>query len=316
MIHKLLAMPPVWRMGLIILACLVLASAITLWLRRRWPERDLSELTARVRAWWVMATVFFGAVAVSNTLSLVFFALMSFWALKEYVTLLRTRPADHGALVLTFLTIPVQYYWIATGWFGMFIVFIPVWVFLLLPLRLVMAKEPEGLTASAGTILWGLMAFGFGLSHAGYLLQLPSTPGSEANGRTLVLFLVFVVEVSDVMQYVWGKTFGRRKILPVISPNKTWEGFIGGVLTTALLSLLVRFLTPFGVWETLGVSLMLCLAGFAGGAVMSAVKRDFGVKDFGDLIPGHGGTLDRVDSLCYAAPVFFHYLVHYHIKLG
>jgi len=137
---------------------------------------------------------------------------------------------------------------------------------------------------------------------------LPAIPGSFSNGRTLLLFLVFVVEMSDVLQFVWGKTVGRHKIIPAVSPNKTWEGFLGGILTTSLVSLLVRFLTPFTPLETIGVALLLTVAGFFGGAVMSAVKRDFGVKDFGGLILGHGGMLDRVDSLFYVGPVFFHFL--------
>jgi phosphatidate cytidylyltransferase len=128
------------------------------------------------------------------------------------------------------------------------------------------------------------------------------------------LFLVFVVEMSDVLQYIWGKTLGRHKIIPAVSPNKTWEGFIGGIASAMLLSLAIRFLTPFSIKETLLVSFLITVAGFCGGAVMSAVKRDFGVKDFGSMIPGHGGMLDRVDSLCYAAPIFFHYVRYFYTK--
>jgi phosphatidate cytidylyltransferase len=303
---------PVWRMGLLILVLLVAATEVVWLLRRLRPKQDFSELTARVNSWWVMAAVFFAAVAVSQRLSLVFFALMSFWALKEYITLLKTRHADHRALVWTFLAIPIQYYWIATGWYGMSVLFIPVYMFLFLPIRLVLAKETTGFVASASQIQWGLMAFVFGLSHMGMLLTFPTLPNSTANGRTLVLFLVFVVEISDVLQYVWGKTLGRHKIIPTVSPNKTWEGFLGGIATTTVASLAIRFLTPFTVLESLGVSLLITVAGFGGGAVMSAVKRDFGVKDFGGIIPGHGGMLDRVDSLCYAAPVFFHYVRYFH----
>jgi phosphatidate cytidylyltransferase len=144
------------------------------------------------------------------------------------------------------------------------------------------------------------------------LRGLPARPGTQASGPTLVLFLVFVTEMSDVLQYVWGKTLGRHKVIPAVSPNKTWEGLVGGILSTMLLSLAIRFLTPFSIPETLLVSLIITVAGFCGGAVMSAVKRDFGVKDFGDVIPGHGGVLDRVDSLCYAAPLFFHYVRYFH----
>ncbi len=210
MTDSLYRLSPVWRMGLLILALLATSSAIVGVLQRSRPERDLSELTARVRSWWVMATVFFGAVAVSQRISLVFLGFLSFWALKEYITLLRTRPADHRALVWTFLAVPIQYYWIATGWYGMFVLFIPVYMFLFLPIRLVLSKETTGFVASASQIQWGLMAFVFGLSHMGMLLQFPTLRDSAANGRTLLLFLVFIVEMSDVLQYVWGKTLGRQ----------------------------------------------------------------------------------------------------------
>jgi phosphatidate cytidylyltransferase len=303
---------PVWQMGLIILGVLVLASLIIAGLRLAKPDKNFSELTARTKAWWIMAAVFFGAIAVSNKISLFFFGLLSFWALKEYITLLKTRLADHRALVWAFIAVPIQYLWVGMNWYGMFIIFIPIYMFLWLPMRLVMSRETAGFVASASQIQWGLMAFVFGLSHLAMLLTLPTATSSLANGRTLLLFLVFVVEMSDVLQYVWGKTLGRHKIIPTVSPNKTWEGFLGGVISTALASLLIRFLTPFTVVETIGVALLLAVAGFFGGAVMSAVKRDFGVKDFGGLIPGHGGMLDRVDSLCYAAPIFFHYVRYFH----
>jgi len=178
-------------------------------------------------------------------------------------------------------------------------------MFLILPMQLVLSKETKGFVASASQIQWGLMAFVFGLSHLGFLLVFPFKVDPSVNGRTLLLFLVFVVEISDVLQYIWGRTLGRRKIIPAVSPNKTWEGFLGGVASAIGMSLLVRFLTPFSFKETAAVALLITIAGFFGGAVMSAVKRDFGVKDFGGIIPGHGGMLDRVDSLCYAAPIFF-----------
>ena len=239
---------------------------------------------------------------------------MSFWAMKEFVTLLPTRTADHAALVLAFLAIPVQYLWVQWEWYGMFIIFIPVYMFLMLPIRLVLSRETSGFVASASQIQWGLMAFVFGLSHMSYLTRIqPNHPaGTPADGGTLLLFLVFVVEISDVLQYVWGKTLGRHKVVPTVSPNKTWEGLIGGVLSASALALALRFLTPFSPGEAFGVALLVTVCAFFGGTVMSAVKRDFGVKDFGTLIPGHGGMLDRLDGLCYAAPVFFHYVRYFY----
>lgn len=310
MLPVLKGLSPVAQMGLIIFTILVIASVIVLTLRRLQPAKDFSELAARVWSWWIMAAVFLAIIVARDRLAFIFFAFLSFWALKEYITLLKTRPADHRGLALAFLAIPVQYYWIAIDWYGMFIIFIPVYMFLILPIQLVLAKETSGFVASASQMQWGLMAFVFGLSHLGFLLTLPGRSG--ANGRTLLLFLVFVVEISDVLQYLWGKTLGRHKIIPAVSPNKTWEGFLGGIASAITLSLLVRFLTPFSWRETMVVSLLITVAGFFGGAVMSAVKRDFGVKDFGSIIPGHGGMLDRVDSLCYATPIFFHYVRYFY----
>jgi phosphatidate cytidylyltransferase len=135
-------------------------------------------------------------------------------------------------------------------------------------------------------------------------------PGYEGEGAKLLLFLVIVVQASDVLQYVYGKLFGRRKIAPAVSPNKTWEGFAGGIATATLLGTALWWATPFTPLEAAGMSLVTTLMGFAGGLVMSAIKRDAGVKDFGAAIAGHGGILDRIDSICFAAPVFFH-LVRY-----
>ena len=301
-------------MAALVYALLLVATVAVLLVKRFRPQANTGELEARTRSWWVLASLFFLSVYLSHRVSLVFFAFLSFWALKEYVTLLKTRSADHGALVLAFLSIPIQYYWIARNDYGMFVIFIPVYIFLLLPVRLVLAKETAGFVASASEIQWGLMAFVFGLSHLRYVASFPPLAGSEADGRTLLLFVVFVAEISDVLQYVWGKTLGRHKVIPTVSPHKTWEGLLGGVLSATLLSLGIRFLTPFSMRETLLVSLLISIAGFFGGAVMSAVKRDFGVKDFGGLIPGHGGMLDRLDALCYAAPVFFHYVRYFHYR--
>jgi phosphatidate cytidylyltransferase len=301
-------------MAVYVLVLLVVASVATALVTRAAPGKDHRELVLRTRSWWVMLVLLFASLSFGLAASTVFFAFLSFWALKEFVTLARTRRADHGALVLAFLSIPAQYFMIARNWYGMFTILIPVYFFLLLPVRLVLARETEGFVASASQIQWGLMAFVFGLSHLRYVVSFPATATEGPDGRALVLFLVFVVEVSDVWQYVWGKTLGRHPVIPSVSPHKTWEGLVLGILSATAMSLLFRFLTPFSVQEALLVALLVCVAGFLGGAVMSAVKRDFGVKDFGTLIPGHGGMVDRLDALCYAAPVFFHYVRFFHYR--
>lgn len=296
-----------------IFALLVSASLIIRQLQRRHPQRDLSELSARMKSWWVMVGVFATAITLSPGLALFFLGFVSFLALKEYLSLIPTRRADRRVLFWAYLAIPVQYYWVAIGWYGTFIIFIPVYLFLFLPLRMVTLGETAGFLHAAGSLHWGLMLTVFNLSHLAYLLVLPEATNPAGGGAGLVLFLMFLTQFNDVMQYVWGKAFGRHRIIPKVSPNKTWEGFIGGVATTTLLAwVLAPLLTPLSGWQAPAAGLLIGLAGFTGDVNLSALKRDLGVKDSGSLIPGHGGILDRLDSLTFTAPLFFHFLYYLH----
>lgn len=292
---------------------LIVASSMLALMRRRQPERDLGELILRVRSWWLMVSVFTAALLLSRTVSIVFFAFVSFLALKEYLSLIPTRRADRRVLFWAYLAIPVQYYWVATGWYGMFVIFIPVYLFLLLPLRMVTIGEPRDFLRAVGTLHWGVMTMVFSLSHVAYLLVLPGPDMTDNGGAGLVLYLVALTQVNDVAQYLWGKRFGRRRIVPKVSPNKTWAGFIGGVVTTVLLAWAAApLLTPLESGMALAAGLLIAVSGFVGDVTISALKRDLGVKDSGTLLPGHGGILDRVDSLTYTAPLFFHYVRYFY----
>jgi len=290
---------------------LLLASSIVSVLVRLHPERDYGELRRRVKSWWMMIVLFTLAISLSRGLSFVFFGFVSFLALKEYFSLIPTRRANRRVLFWAYLSIPIQYYWIGIGWYGMFIIFIPVYVFLFLPMRMVMIGDTKDFLRSAASLHWGLMMMVFSLSHLSFLLALPESGNPKGGGAGLVLFLTFLTEFNDVAQYVWGKMLGKRKIVPKVSPNKTWAGFLGGVATTLFSAwLMAPWLTPFSVEHALLAGLLIPMAGFIGDVVISAVKRDIGVKDSGNLLPGHGGVLDRIDSLIYTAPLFFHF-VHY-----
>jgi phosphatidate cytidylyltransferase len=296
-----------------ILGILVAASLIVLVLRWLRPAKDYAELVARVQSWWVMFFIFTLAMVVSPTVSIVFFAIVSFLALKEYLSLIPTRRADRRVLFWAYLAIPFQYYWVADAWYGMFIIFVPVYAFLFLPMRMVLTGQTQNFLRSAGTIHWGLMLMVFSLSHLAYLLALPPEGNPAAGGAGLVLYLVFLTQFNDVAQYTWGKLLGRHKVVPSVSPKKTVEGLAGGVMTTTALGwLLAPWLTPLSGVEGLLAGLIIGLAGFIGDVNISALKRDLGVKDSGQLIPGHGGILDRVDSLTYAAPLFFHFVYYLH----
>jgi phosphatidate cytidylyltransferase len=292
-------------------AILVAASASVLWLRWRVPEKDRTELVQRIRSWWLIVSIFTVAMIMSRNVSVAFFAFVSFLALKEYLSIVPTRRADRRVLFWAYLSIPVQYYWVAQAWYGMFIVFIPVYVFLLLPMRMVIIGETKDFLHAAGTLHWGIMTLVFGISHIAYLLVLPEDNNPTAGGPGLVLFLVFLTQFNDVAQYIWGKNLGRHKIIPKVSPNKTCEGFLGGVATTTLLSVLLSdWLTPMSWTVAIAAGLLISIAGFIGDVTISALKRDIGLKDSGSMLPGHGGILDRIDSLTYTAPLFFHFIYY------
>ena len=274
------------------------------------PETNIKELKDRTKSWWIMSAMFIGATIFSTKISYVALAFLSFVAFREIYSLLGFRQSDRRAIFWAFIAIPIQYYLAYVGWYGAYIIFIPVVMFLFLPLRLVLKGDTKGIVQSMTSLQWILMLTVFGISHMAYLLSLPELEGFAAGGRGLLLFLVFLTEINDVMQFFWGKLFGKHKIMPKISPNKTWEGFIGGVISTTAIGYGLGFLTPLSTGYLLLVSFLVAIAGFMGDVVMSSIKRDIGVKDTGTAIPGHGGVLDRIDSLAYTAPVFFH-LIYY-----
>ncbi|KMN35456.1 phosphatidate cytidylyltransferase [Chromobacterium haemolyticum] len=302
----------IWALGAVF-ALLVIASVAIRVLESRSPQKNWLELKLRIRTWWWIVACFSLTLLGNVPLALVVFALISFLALKEYLTLCATRTADHVVLFWAYLSIPLQYYWLGIHWYGMFIIFIPVYIFLFLPMRMVLIGETQGFLKAAASLQWGLMICVFCLSHMAAVLTLPQLThiGEPAQGAMLLFYLVALTQLNDVAQYLWGKAFGRRKVAPKVSPNKTLEGFLGGALTTCLLGwLLGPLLTPFSPLHAALAGLLIGVMGFIGDIVISAVKRDIGVKDSGRLLPGHGGVLDRLDSLTYTAPLFFHY-VHY-----
>lgn len=297
-----------------IVGLLLLSSALGLVLARRVASESgrlvVANLNARIRSWWVMTAVFTAALATGGIGSVILFGLTSFIALREFITLTPTHRADHRTLFWAFFVFaPFQYYLVATHWYGMFTIFIPVYAFLFVPVRSVLAGDTEDFLSRTAKIQWGLMVAVYCVSHAPALLML-EIPGYEGENAKLLLYLILVVQLSDVLQYLFGKTLGRHKIVPNVSPNKTWEGTVGGIASATLIGALLWWATPFSLWQAALIALAINLAGFAGGLCMSAIKRDRGIKDFGTLIEGHGGVMDRIDSLCFAAPVFFH-LVRY-----
>jgi phosphatidate cytidylyltransferase len=302
-----------WLLLLGLGGVLVLASMIG-WLLAQGGGADnpvIENLNARINAWWVMVLLMGLALTFGRAGVVTLFAFCSFAALREFLTLTDTRRADHLALAAAFfVVIPFQYWLVWDGWYGFYSIFIPVYAFLLLPIIVSLRGDTGRFLSRVAELQWALMVCVFCVSHVPALLSL-QIPGFEGRNVLLIAFLVVVVQGSDVAQYIWGKLLGRTKIAPTLSPSKTWEGFIGGALSAVLIGAALSWLTPFSPTQAGGMAFLIVIMGFFGGLVMSAIKRDRGVKDWGHLIAGHGGFIDRLDSVIFSAPVFFHLTRYY-----
>ncbi|MDO5059664.1 MAG: phosphatidate cytidylyltransferase [Neisseria sp.] len=294
---------------LAVFAVLLLASVIGQALKRRYgADNDtIGNLNARIYAWWLMTLVMLLSFSLGRVGTTLLFCLVSFAAMREFMTLVYRRFTDYNSMIACFyVLLPLQYYFVLDQWYGMFSIFIPVYGFLLISIVGGLSGDTSAFLERTAKTQWMAMACIFCLSHVPALLFLELDGFAPENNILLLIFMIIVVQASDVLQYVWGKLVGGPKIMPNLSPSKTVAGTVGGILSATLLAALLAPITPFTPWQAAVTGLIICLSGFAGGLVMSAIKRSYGVKDWGKMIHGHGGMLDRVDSVCFAAPVFFH----------
>ena len=292
---------------------LIVASTIGWLLKRRMksPNSVIDNLNKRINAWWVMVAIFAIAIFLGKFTVIILFFIASGIALREFLTLTPITRYDYCPLLFAyFIVLPLQYILVAVSWYELFCIFIPIYSFLFLAILAAITGSAHNFLARIAEVQWGLMITVYSISFIPALLILPIDHYQDRN-LLLIAFLVFVVELSDVLQYVFGKLFGKHSISPNLSPSKTIEGFIGGILSASLIGACLWWVTPFSFIQAGLISLMITLLGFLGGLVMSAIKRDRGVKDWGKLISGHGGVLDRLDSICFAAPIFFHVVRYY-----
>lgn len=293
-----------------VLALLVLASAIggTLALRSRGaPSATVVNLNQRIVAWWWMVGVLAACFWLGAGATVLLFAFASLVALREFVTLTPTRAGDHWALVASFyVLLPLQYWLIYSDWYGLFAIFLPVYGLLLLPTLGALQGDTEQFLERITKIQWGVLVCVYFISYAPALLLIELGGAGDQANLMLLFYLLLVVQISDVLQYVVGKLFGKTKLAPKVSPSKTVEGLVGGGALAVCVGTALYWATPFTPWQAAGMSTVIVLAGFLGGLALSAVKRSLGAKDWGQMIEGHGGMLDRLDSVCFAAPVFFH----------
>ncbi len=314
MIHLLVNDLQLRNVLLGIFCILILASALGFFLSKTAnpdsKQSVIDNLNARIRAWWVMIFLVTTAILSGRPGTTVLFAFISFLALREFITLIPTHRGDHRTLFWVFFIItPLQYFFVWKQWYGAFSIFIPVYGCLIMPIRNALSGETENYLSRTARVQWASIVCVYFVSYAPALLTL-EIPEYKGENVKLLLYLIIVVQLSDIFQYVWGKLVGRHKIAPRLSPSKTTEGLLGGAGTAILIGTSLWWMTPFSMWQSLVFSALICAMGFFGGLVMSAIKRGEGVKDFGTLIEGHGGILDRIDSICFSAPLFFH-LVRY-----
>jgi len=251
-----------------------------------------------------------GALLAGRLAIILLFALISLVSLREFLAQSPARPMERSLLFVCFTLALAQYVLVAIGSYELFSILIPVYGFLALAVVSALFIDTQHFLDRFATAQCGLMLCAYCVSYIPALMTL-RIPGYERRTPLLIVFIVLVAQISDILQYVWGKLIGRRPIAPAISPSKTVEGFVGGVLCATTLGALLQPITPFSVWQAGLMAFVIAIMGFLGGLAMSAIKRDRGIKDWSQLIEGHGGMLDRVDSLCFSAPVFFHVTRHF-----
>ncbi|CAN7554651.1 phosphatidate cytidylyltransferase [Acidovorax sp. LjRoot129] len=310
------------QIGALFLVVFGILSIVTVWAfvrNLREHASDDPESEARVveakRFWgllktsWMMATVFWVGWVLGETVATVLFAIVAFFALREFITLSPTRRGDHRSLVLAFFVVlPLQFWIVGSKHFDLFTVFIPVYVFLAIPVVSALANDPQRFLERNAKLQWGIMVCVYGMSHVPALLLL-DFPGYRDKGAFLVFFLVFVVQTCMVVQHLLGRRFPHKPVAPQVSQSFQWVSWLSGVAAGGLAGVLLTFITPFKPGQALGMALLACVAGSLGHLVMKALKRDRGITSWGMQgmsVTGAGGLLDRVDALCFAAPVFFH----------
>ncbi|MCX8682344.1 phosphatidate cytidylyltransferase [Gilliamella sp. B2889] len=293
---------------------LLMASIIGQLLKYRCKSPSIDNLNARINAWWVMVAIIGGAFWLGQLAVIFLFFIVSGLALSEFLILTPINRYDYFALIFAFgIALPVQYILVAYAWYGLFSIFIPVYAFLFLAIFATITGSTRNFLERIADVQWGLMITVYCISCVPALLVL-DIENYQGRNLLLIAYLVLVVQLSDVLQYVFGKLFGKHKISPNVSPAKTIEGFVGGILSASFIGACMFWITPFTFLQSGLISLMITLLGFFGGLVMSAIKRDRGVKDWGRLIGGHGGILDRFDSICFAAPIFFHVVRYFWVE--
>lgn len=299
----------------VVFGMLTIASIAALIMSLKDPHEDdmhtqkLRDLNKLLSSSWAMSTVFWIGWALGETVATVLFGFVAFFALREFITLSPTRQGDHRSLVLAFFfVLPVQFALVITRYFDLFTVFIPVYVFLAIPVVSALTGDTQRFLERNAKLQWGIVVCVYGISHvpALLLLKFPDYAGKNA---FLVFFLVFVVQSCMIVQHLVGRKLQRPPSAPNVSKSFNWTSWLIAVVTASLVGGAMAGLTPFKPGQAVAMAFIACVSGSLGHLVMKALKRDRGIPNWGKRgngVTGASGLLDRVDALCFAAPVFFH----------
>jgi phosphatidate cytidylyltransferase len=270
---------------------------------------DLKNFRRLLGTSWMMVVVFWIGWAAGNAVANLLFAIISFLALREFITLSPTRRGDHRSLVLAFfIVLPLQYWLVATRHFDLFTVFIPVYVFLAIPVASALGGDTQRFLERNAKLQWGIVVCVYGLSHVPALMLLDFR-NYEGKGAFMVFFLAIVVQSCMLVQHLLTRHLGREPSIPAVSSSFNWYSWLLGMILGSFVGGLFSFITPFRIGQAVALAFIACVAGSMGHLVMKALKRDRGVTAWGSremTITGANGLLDRVDALCFAAPIFFH----------
>lgn len=265
----------------------------------------LETYMTRVESWWGMVILISLALISGRLGVVILFMFASFAALREFLTLTAKARADHLSLALAFFAVlPLQYLFIWCGWDGLYTIFIPIYAFLLLPIVSALRGNTNRFLIRVAETQWGLMIAVFCVSHVPALITL-DIAGYGDRAVLLIAFLVIVVQLGDLLEYFFGRRIGKTKVAPGLSP-KTWEGIACGVGSAMIIGGVLAWITPFGILGAMAMAGLASIVGMFGNLVFAAIKRDRGVKDWSHLIPGQGGFVDQLDSVVFAAPIFYH----------
>lgn len=304
---------------------LTLGSAIRVVATRRTEEEVRRRRMASLRTWWMLAFALSVCLLAGRTGICLFMSAASFGAIREFSALIDPKRTDLAASRGVYVLLVGTYALLWLGWIEAFVTIVPVASAVAVAVIQLLQERPEGYVRSTAGLCWGSLVLIYLLSHAVLLFVLPQTSTGPAGAAGWFLYLIVLTEMNDIAQAIVGRRFGERnhRIAPRISPGKTWEGFLGGLCVTPVLAILLApamttlHTLPMRMGATalpqlatpLAVGLVIGVAGYFGDINMSAVKRDAGVKDSGNVLPGMGGVIDRIDSLSFTAPAFVYFVM-------